>query len=58
MPNCTQKDNWFKFFGQLLGTNTHKIWFKNINGGIYLSEAFFRRLKSASLVDDLGKAWR
>jgi hypothetical protein len=53
MPNCKQKDDWFRFFNQL-GTK-HTDWFKSINAGIYLSEAFFE-MKNSSIVDDLGKA--
>lgn len=53
MPNCPQKDDWLKFFNQLGAKHTN--WFKNINGGIYFSEAFFE-MKNAAVVDDLRKA--
>lgn len=39
MPNCDEKQNWFKFFNQLSIPFVHI--FKNINCGIYLSEMFF-----------------
>jgi hypothetical protein len=50
MPNCEQKNDWFKFFNQL-GAK-HANWFKGINGGIFLSETFFE-VKNSSVVDEL-----
>lgn len=39
MPNCNDKNEWFRFFNSL--TQSHSTVFGNINAGIYFSEVFF-----------------
>lgn len=53
MPECAKKSEWFRFFNLL--SNKHSDLFKNINAGIYLSEAFFE-MKNAAVVEEYRKA--
>jgi hypothetical protein len=53
MPECPLKADWWGFFNRL--SNKHIDLFRNINAGIYLSEAFFE-MKNASLLEAYGKA--
>lgn len=53
MPDCARKDRWREFFERL--SEKHSDLFKNINGGIYLSEGFFE-IKNAAVVEDIRKA--
>ena len=52
MPNSQLKTDWFGFFNKL--SNKHADLFKNINAGIYLSEAFFE-MKHASIIEAFKK---
>lgn len=39
MPNCKERDDWFRYFDQL--STAHVGIFKSVNCGIYLSQVFF-----------------
>jgi hypothetical protein len=53
MPEGQLKANWFGFFNRL--SNKHANLFRNINAGIYLSEAFLE-MKNAAIVEAYRKA--
>lgn len=47
MPYCSHREQWFKFFDQI--SNKHTDLFKNINGGVFLSEALLE-MRNTNLV--------
>jgi hypothetical protein len=53
MPESEMKEKWFSFFNQL--SNKHSDVFKNINGGIFMSEGFLE-MRNANLADEFRKA--
>lgn len=47
MPQCKEKDEWFRFFNQI--SEEYIQYFKNINAGIYLSQTFFEHKQFPSI---------
>lgn len=55
MPLCDHREKWFAFFNQL--SNKHVDLFKNINGGIFLSESLLE-MRNTNLVDEYRRTIR
>ena len=47
MPYCEHRERWFNFFDQI--SNKHSDLFKNINGGVFLSETFLE-MRNTNLI--------
>jgi hypothetical protein len=55
MPYCEPREKWFSFFNQI--SNKHADLFKNINGGVFLSEALLE-MRNTNLVKEFQRAAR